>query len=269
MPTRSRTTRRLRGTRVGTRSNARYLASRYRPRGKKLSRRKWQAAARRQVAVPRNYSTAKTQETVFPTGATVLQNALSVTPLLNGISKGTDINQRLRDSIVISGIKIDAAFQNIDTRRLMINWAVIHPKQNQLVTNTQKGFFRDFQDERSWDANSATKTGLSWSQAKINTDDFVILKRGKFMLAPGNVATGTGANPGTWNVKDSEKEISHWLKLNRTFTYDTTDQTPVINDPIYFVTWPAWPSAQAGSNLGEGMRYKLRAIVYFREPKTG
>lgn len=257
--------RQKRAARARTR-RAGMLASR-RPRGKKLSKRAWQAKARKQVGVPRNYATSKTQETVFPgDGTLVLRNAMSVTPLLNGISPGTDINQRMRDTIVISGVKMDVAFQNLDKNRLMVNWAVVHPKQTQLITNSQKGFFRDYTNQRSWDANSTTKTGLSWSMANINTDDYVILKRGKFLLTPGVVDTNT---PGTWNSKDSEKEMSHYLKLGRSFTYDTSDTTPVIDDPLYFVTWCSWPSSPAGNNLGEGMRYKLKAVVYFRDPKTG
>lgn len=239
-----------------------------RTRGRRnLSKKAWQAKARRQVGVPRNYATSKTEKTVFPgDGTLVLRNAMSATPLLNGINKGTGINQRMRDTIVISGVKMDVAFQNLDKNRLMVNWAVVHPKQTQTITNAQKGFFRDYTDSRSWDANSATKTGLSWSMANINTDDYVILKRGKFLLTPGTVDATT---PGTWNSKDSEKEMSHYLKLGRSFTYDTTSATPVIDDPLYFVTWCSWPSSPAGNNMGEGMRYKLKAVVYFRDPKTG
>lgn len=248
---------------------ARRAITRYRPRARRLPRRKWQAKARRQVAAPRNYSTSKTAETVFPgSGTNVLLNAMSVTPILNGINKGTGINERMRDSIVISGVKIDMAVINNENKRLYVNWAIVHPKQDQTITNTQKDFFRDYTDQRSWDANLSTKSGITWANAQINTDDYVILKRGKFLLAPGIRAEATGPT-GYYNIKDCQKEISHWLKLGRQFTF-TDDPVPVIHDPIYFVIWCADPMSASGTNLGDnGIRYKLRCVTYFRDPKSG
>lgn len=258
----------LRGSRTLARVKARRSAMRYRPRTRKLSRRGWQARARRQVAAPRNYSTAKTQETVFPTGSDLLQQRLAVVPLLNGIDKGTEINERMRDTIVVSGIKMDMCIQNRDKERVFVNWAVIHPKQAQTITPTQDDFFRDYTSARAWNAGSAAKTGLSWSVAQINTDDYVILKRGKFLLAPG-APDGTPQNQGVYNLKDCEKSISHWIKLGRQFTF-TDEVVPVVHDPLYFVMWTASAIAPAGNNVGDnGVRYKLRAITYFREPKTG
>ena len=256
----------LRSTRTMRSRRAGYMASRYRPRFKKSSKKAWQARARRQVAVPRNYSTAKTTESVNPTASTILLNKLDVRSLIT-IEKGTEINQRTRDTCVISGIKLNLAFKNLEETRLFINWAVIHPKQGQVIDPNQPEFFRDYTDVRAWDANSGAKTGLSWSVAQINSDDYVILKRGKFMLVP---STGTSVNPAvSFNTKDSEKSISCWCKLGRSFTF-TNDVVPVPNDPIYFVCWAADPNGAAGTNIGlNGFTYRLRSIVYFREPKTG
>ena len=256
----------LRGTMRGRSRKASYMASRYRPRSRRMSKRKWQAKARRQVAVPRNYSTSKTTESVNPTNSNILLQKLDVRQLIT-IGKGTNINQRLRDTCVISGIKLNLSFQNLEDERLFINWAVIHPKQGQVIDPNQPDFFRDYTDARAWDANSGAKTGLSWTVAQINADDYVVLKKGKFMLVP---STGTSVNPAvSFNSKDSEKSIQCWLKLGRSFTF-TQDAVPVPNDPLYFVCWAASPNGDPGTNVGvSGFNYRLRSIVYFREPKSG
>jgi len=257
---------RLRGTMRGRSRRSSYMASRYRPRSRRMSKRKWQAKARRQVAVPRNYSTSKTTESVNPTNSNILLQKLDVRQLIT-IEKGAGINQRTRDTCVISGIKLNLAFQNLEDTRLFINWAVIHPKQGQVIDPNQGEFFRDYTDVRAWDANSGAKTGLSWTVAQINADDYVILKKGKFMLIP---ATSTSVNPAVaFNSKDAEKSISCWCKLGRSFTF-TNDAVPVPNDPIYFVCWAASPNGATGTNVGvNGFNYRLRSIVYFREPRTG
>jgi len=256
----------LRGTMRGRSRRAGYMASRYRPKSRRMSKRKWQAKARRQVAVPRNYSTSKTTESVNPTNSNILLQKLDTRSLIT-IGKGAGINERTRDVCIISGIKLNASFQNLEAERIFINWAVIHPKQGQVVDPNQGEFFRDYTDVRAWDANSGAKTGLSWSVAQINADDYVILKKGKFMLVP---ATTTAVNPAVaFNSKDSEKSIQCWCKLGRSFTF-TNDAVPVPNDPIYFVCWASSPNGDPGTNIGvNGFNYRLRSIVYFREPKTG
>lgn len=264
-------TMRLRGTSTAMRRRSSYLATRYRPRRKRLSRRRWQAKARRQVAVPRNYSTSKTTESILPNSSQVLYQSMAVRQLIT-ISKGTDINQRLRDSCVISGIKLDLSFKNDVAKRCFVNWAVIHPKQDQLVTPVQSGFFRDYDDKRSWDADDDQKTGLSWTVAQINADDYVVLKRGKFMLTPQSaLGSPLALQPESvsFNSKDSEKSISCYVKLSRTFTWN--DNVPqACNDPIYFVCWVASPNDPAGYNIGSaGITYRLRSVIYFREPKSG
>lgn len=246
---------------------SRRKAMAYRPRMRRMTKRQWQARARRRVAQPKNYSTSKTNETVLPAQSTILLQRIDPRPLI-AISRGTEINQRLRDTVFISGIKLDLTFRNLEGDRIFINWAVIHPKQDQLIGTGQTDFFRDYNDSRTWDAGSAAKTGLSWSVAAINTDEYIVLKRGKFMLIPNSTVTAGLNQAVAYNSKDVQKSISCYVKLGRNFTFQDTP-TDAVNDQVYFVCWAANPDGPAGNNIGEnGFQYRLRSIVYFREPKT-
>lgn len=264
MPTkRAYARRRLRGRAMSTRT--RRAALRYRPRGRRMSKRQWQAKARRSVAHPKNYSTSKTTESVLPDLTSSLLQRLRPTALIT-INRGNEINERQRDTVFISGIRLDLNFRNLEEDRVFINWAVVHPKQDQLIGQTQTDFFRDYTSSRTWDAGSAAKTGLSWSNAAINTDEYVILKRGKFLLIPNPTATVNQAVG--YNSKDIQKELTCYVKIGRNFTFQDTPST-APNDQIYFVCWGANPDQNAGNNVGvNGFTYRIRSIVYFREPKT-
>ena len=272
MPMRKRKTSYLRGTSLVRRARARRAATRFRPRARRrLTKRQWQARARREVANPRNFSTSKTTESVLPGGNgffnLVLQQRVKVVPLIT-INRGTDINQRLRDACILSGVKIDATFLNRESYRLFLNWAVIHPKTDENVTETEADFFRDYTNERSWNAGDAGKTGLSWNNASINTDKFTVLKRGKFLLAPGSQ---TGAvTQGFYNLKDCEKDVSIWTKISRTITFKDISGGQAPIEQLYFVFWSANSGAAAGNNIGDvGMGVRVKAVCYFREPRSG
>ncbi len=260
---------RLRGSRKRVTWATRRNAMRYRPRGRRMSRRRWQARARSRVAHPKNFSTSKTTESVLPNQVSHSQQRLIVSPGLINIQPGTGINQRLRDTVFIAGVKVDAEFKNESTDRVFVNWAIVHPKQDQELSQTQTDFFRDYTDSRTWDAGTSSKTGLTWSRAQINTDEYIILKRGKFMLIPNSDSETGGEISKTvsYNSKDNQKSISHYCRVGRNFTFQDTPTT-APNDQLFFVHWVADPSKAAGNNVIGTFRMRIRAIVYFREPKT-
>lgn len=233
----------------------------YRRRYSKKAR--WQAKARRMVGLPRNYSTTKTTESVLPSAVTVAPTKfVSGRPLI--IIAGTtsnSVNARQRYICHVSGIKIDATFRNtLGPDRLYINWAVVHGKQGQVVSDSTPDFFRDYTNVRAFDANaSATKTGLTYSVAQINPDEFVVLKRGKFLLTPAG-----GAAAIQYNYGASNKEISHYVKINRSFVFDDGEDTP--QDQVYFVCWASNPNEGVGTT-NDALNYRLRSVIYWREPR--
>lgn len=256
------------GSRYGTkrrtpvRSRARYIATRARPRSKRMSKRRWQAAARRSVALPRNYATGKTNVGFETETEVVLNQALKVASCIR-IGKGVNINQRLRDSAIISGVRIQYAFRNLNSSSGFVNWAVVHPKDETTISDSQVDFFRDYTNSRAWNANATNKNGLEWSYAAINPDKIDILRRGKFMLG-GNTGTQSSSP-----VKDDVKEIDLYVKLGRSFTWDTEELGQEPYENIYFVWWFAIPNDASGRNLGDGVQTNGKIITYFREPKSG
>lgn len=266
-------------TRTVARKTVRRMPMRYSKRPRRFMRRRrvyrrryskkarWQARARRQVGMPRNFSTTKTTESVLPGSVTIAPTKfVSGRPLIIiGGTTSNNVNARQRYCCVVSGIKIDATFLNGSaTARTYINWAIVHGKQGQTISDTTPDFFRDYTSVRAFNANdTATKTGLTYSVAQINTDEFIVLKRGKFMLTPqaSGAATRFESN---YNYGSSTKEISHYLKLGRTFYFDDNEDTP--QDQIYFVCWASNPNEGTGTT-NDVLNYRMRAIVYWREPR--
>lgn len=232
-------------------------------RRRRYGRKKWKRAARREIGQPRNYSTCKTEETQLPNSTDVNSQIISARALIT-LDQGTGINERLRETVYISGIRLDVYVRHTGTQECVWNWAVVHPKNTQEITLSQADFFRDYGDNRSWDANVSTKSGLTWARAQINSDEFVVMAKGRIRLGPvTNAATNAniGDHPAT-------KLFKRYIKVGRnlTFVHGVTD-TP--NEQIYFVCWSADPNGGAGFNTSNApYSYRLRSVVYFRDPRN-
>lgn len=231
----------------------------YRVRRRRYGKKGWKKRAMRIYALPRNFTTCKTTETVLPNTRTINGQICDVQALVL-INKGTAINQRARDQCYLAGIKINANFNNTRAARQWVNWAVVFPRNQATLTNGTNDFFRDYTSQRSWNANDATKSGLTWANAAINTDEFLVMARGKFLLSPGTLSIA-----GTFNKTDSSNDIERYIKIGRTITFDGPIEA--VDQQCYFVTWVADPNANAGFDTGAGMTWRLRAICYFRDPK--
>lgn len=250
---------------VASRGGYRRIATRYRRRGRKMSKRQWQAKARRQVGAPRNYSSAKTAIGYQATNLTKLNQQLHVATCIR-IGKGTEINERLRDTCVVSGCRIQFNVRNQNGFACYVNWAVIHPKQVATPNSTTADFFRAYGSERSWAANAANKNGQEWCNAAINSDDYAVLRRGKYLLAPIPNSVGILSNT---NVKDNEKCLDIYVKLGRSVYFPTDDAAQEPYEQLYFVWWMAGPLQANGLGTADGMLENTKIITYFREPKSG
>lgn len=270
-------TRRLRGTRNGMSMGSYRRVMRARGRSRPMSKRRWQASARRKVGNPKNYSTSKTAESINPgssAGAnrgsfiglgSINTKTIGSVPLIqiDGTSSN-QINGRQRDMCIVSGVKINATFKNTFSDRIYVNWGVIHGKQGQAISASTTDFFRDYNNNRTFDAAHVNKTGLTSSVAQINTDEFVVLKRGKFLLTPGNNTDGNAMF--YYNHNNRTKEVSIWCKLGRSFYFDDTSDEPT--DQIYFVWWFSYPEEPTTSSTTQVCDCIIRSITFFREPKT-
>lgn len=243
------------------RKNYRAIRSAYRTR---YSKKNWKRKARVGFGTPRNFSTAKTAVQIsndFTRDSLRLQPFM---PLI--ITKGTDINQRVRDAVILSGLRIQGVFRNISNTNVYINWAVVYPRQDTQLTATEPDFFRDYNANRAWGAGDTNKNGLEWANAQINTDKYVVMRRGKFLLTEN--ATPPAVNANTSHIKSSQKEIDIYVKFGRMIHFDGITETPL--EDVYFVHWMASPLQGAG-NGDSTVQYRtaFRYIKYFREPKTG
>lgn len=247
----------------------RRVALRTRGRSRRLTKRQWKARARKHVGLPKNYSSSKTSETVIPTQFSVNQHFVNAQQLL-AIGPGQAINARERDQIYLGGISLKFWVQNINANSPnIVNWAVVSARANiagTAIDSTTPDLFRSYSDERAWNANDAGFTGLSWANAAINTDRYVVHARGKMTLTP-NISTATTNPPAQFNYGANQKHRSVWVPIRRSITYD--DGAGNVEDPIHFVIWCSYPGDNAKFNTGQGIVYRLRAVCYFREPKTG
>jgi len=241
---------------------------------RRISKRaRWQARARRQVGEPRNHSSSKTTESLVPgTLVTLASNTPSFQGLINiGATTNNAINDRQRYICNVSGVKLDLAFQNLAGTRGYVNWAIIHPKQGQKPGDDIPfaNFFRRYTTTRSVNPDSTSGTGtqrnftgLSYAVAQINTDDYIVLKRGKFILSPGLATT---QQQGLYNYGAATKEKSIWCKIGRQFEFEPNKTEP--GDQIYFVCWYANPNAGTDPVPGQ-LEFRARCIIYFREPRS-
>lgn len=264
-PTRKRAGPMLRGSKSRMSRMRRYGATRYKRRSRATSKRKWQARARRQVGAPRNYSSAKTAIGYTATNLNKLNQQLNVATCMR-IGKGTEINERLRDTCIVSGFRIMFNVRNLNLFATYVNWAVIHPKDDSVPSATTTDFFRSYGDERAWAANATDKNGLEWCNAAINSDSYNVLRRGKFLLGPIPNSVGTLSNT---QVKDNEKCLDIYVKLGRSvyFPAEAAEQNPF--EQCYFVWWMAGPLQANGTGTADGMTENTKIVAYFREPRSG
>lgn len=242
---------------------ARTMGTRRAMRRRRIRGKRWKRAARREIGQPRNYSTCKTVETVLPNGTSSNSQVLQTDALIL-ISQGVNINQRLREAIFLAGIRLDVYVRHLGTQECVWNWAVVHPKNTQSLDLSQADFFRDYTDNRSWDANISTKTGLTWARAQINSDEFVVMAKGRVRLGPINNGTAN-ANVGDF---PASKLFKRYIKIGRNITFVHGD-TSTPNEQVFFVCWSADPNANAGFNTSNApFEYRMRAVCYFRDPKN-
>lgn len=227
-----------------------------------VGRKSWQSKARMTVGNARNYSTAKTNVGYTANNQTKFNQSLNVASCIR-VSKGTAINNRARDTAVVSGVRIQFAVGNLNAYDCFLNWAVVHPKDEQTITASQADFFRDYGASRAWNANSNAKTGLEWTQAALNTDKLDVLRRGKFMLGGLDSTSGASISP----IKPADKEMDIYVKLGRQCTWDGDAAEPFEN--VYFVFWLAGPLQLPGTASGDGFTEFTKITTYFREPLCG
>lgn len=178
-------------------------------------------------------------------------------------SQGTNINQRLRNSVNISGWKICGEIKNLTNAPLYVNIAVISPKGG-LGTSSDiptADFFRDFSsNDRSKDFGIAN-TSLDNHCLPINSDKYTIFKHTRARL----VAEATGGDTVALQGM-SYTNIDWWIPFKRQIRWDANLSYPE-SDQVYLVYWfDKFCTAGATAASTGAVTMSHKTVMYYREP---
>jgi len=210
----------------------------------------------------RGSSTAK--RAIVENGSTSILLAtrtLYTDPLISVNDTATnEIDKRQRDMVYVPGSKICYEFINnlattgsLDT--LVVNFAIVKRRCGTTAPNATD-FFRSSEATRSVDFGTALSS-LEFNCLPINTDEYIVLMRKKFMLLTKNVNNGS----------KFQKYINRWVKLAKQYRFKGTDDTPVCGTP-YVVYWVSKMEDSTGTGVEvDQVQLTRRIVTYFREPK--
>lgn len=174
------------------------------------------------------------------------------------------INRRQRQVINIRGFLINQSFTNNVNAPMVINVAVIAPRNSNSDVASGDGFFRDFNESR--DVNFSTGlSGLQLTNLPISTDKWHVLHRQKFMLGPKQVDAVGDFNT---RVPANYRIIRKYIKFNRQIRYN--DDTGTTAEQKVFLVWWADTLQAAPGTTPTGFAYNTQtlAVTYFSESMT-
>jgi len=205
---------------------------------------------RRGVGEPASFGLCKTERMTNAVG-TVNTRTIYFTNLLE-IDQGTQDNYRLRDRANVRGFKITFCIRNIADRFLILNYALISPKQAGEVTITN--FFRDAGTVRDVDFTTLNSS-MTFNFAGLNPDKFKVLTHRRVFLNIPNVSA--------YGV---EKTINRYFSLKRHIPY--SDQSSVPEASLFWVFWLDDKYAATGSSVVTGVATMNQKIdCFFKDPR--
>lgn len=195
------------------------------------------------------------------TGAPGSQNLYtSRTPYvtnLTAISKATgahEIDKRLRHSINITGFSVDVIMRSIHSKWMLLNFAVVSPKNNNWTPPSFADFFRDY--TTSTDVSFSTAlSGNEMHTLPINTDKWNVLAHKREQLGRNEYYTGVN----TTLIR------RWWMPLNRSITFNDDEDT-AAECKVWFIFWCT--DATGGHGQAEEpdvILGSIRTVTYFNE----
>jgi len=188
-------------------------------------------------------------------------NFVELTDIPKAVS--TELSDRQRNIINISGVKIDLELKSEVNNNLVFNYAVITPLGRTTNVSTV-GFLRAnlSNTSRALDFGNGNNS-IDHNYGMINSDKYAVLMHKR-------VTVGARFSNNTNNSQVSQTSsnvVREWLPINRQFRFD--DQTSSTCDtPLYFVWWADQICIGAGSTPTlNAYRMGRKVVVYFREPK--
>lgn len=171
------------------------------------------------------------------------------------IGRGDDINLRERDIINIRGFLLQNEWKNTRTNPVMVNWAIIQPKNSKTVTTVD--FCRGKGNTNRAIDFSVNQSTADLNYASINTDIYHVIKHKRFQLGP------AGSN----TIPDWKRQ-KLWVPLKRQLRF-TDDTTGSCETPIFFVYWCDEINRASGSAaVNNALDVTYEHYIYFRETRS-
>jgi len=193
---------------------------------------------------------------------------------ITGILQGDTRDQRERNSIWISGIRLRMTFRNSLKVPMYCHVALINPRDpfpddgSDANALNPAGFFTALgTSSRSGypAAHSAQQlTGMQWATLPINTDVHNIIWHTRFKLgirfdaANQEFTTGAGA--------PNYRTLSRYIKIGKTVGYKNTAGNSCLQ-PMYLVVWCSTFEEPLANQTAGALIFQPHIVTYFKDPK--
>lgn len=182
------------------------------------------------------------------------------------------IDERQRQTIIISGFSLKWCFINRAVEPMFMNIAVVNPKNQNTPTMSTDGFFRDYNLSR--DVNFSTSlSGLELHSLPISTDKFRVLAHKRFVIPATSTLISKQKTPGD-PIETTEANASGlpnihcgklWVPLRKGIKFND-DSDDNCESKCFAVFWfdtvsaPKTATAQNDKILGA-----VHAVTYWTE----
>lgn len=204
--------------------------------------------------------TALVSDTNVSLETTRTLNSQALIRIDKNVNFDDNIHQRHRDTVNLRGIKICFHFRNNIDETLLMNFAVVRPKEGGVVNSE---FFRSQGEgsNRSLDFGIA-RSSIEFACLPINSDRYDIMMHKRFRLK--GKAQSTDVEESGSNFKRIEK----YLRINRQVKFDGTGVEPIGSSQLFAVWWSDKQMTNGGTGgTAFAVGRMQRIICYYREPK--
>jgi len=161
---------------------------------------------------------------------------------LTEIAAGTDIDQRERHNVQLSGFKVRGEIVNLIGSPLYVNVAIVHNRDSGNTFANE--FFRNSANVRGIDFSTALSS-LELHGLPLNTDKFAVIKHERFLLAPN---AGTASGPISNGQSEYYTTFDEYVKVDRNLQYDGAGPGDIdAASNIHLIWWCDEMATAAGS----------------------
>lgn len=180
---------------------------------------------------------------------------------LNDLDRGTALNERLRDHVRLSGVKCCIEYRNQVGTPIYLNIGVVCIKGTATSVPDTQNFFRGRDGSRALNF-STSLTSLEFHCTPINTDDYVVIKHKRMLLASN--ALGDTAYKSDGRVFGT---IEFYMKINRQIRYFPDSEIPT-DGRIFLVYWADKFDTPGGTlSSGAAFTFNMKKIQYYHNPR--